>query len=331
MSIFSAFLACCCGTDTPATDCPPEPCLSATVSVSITANPVACNNVDSVTCETCGDSLCFTNVKGCTCDEQHALLLPNVAWQTGLGPATVWTAWCSYYDHAPYPECIGTPSTFVDCGSSQTEFDGPIEGSISASFDCGAVDGFGDCSGTPQTSYFPDFASYDGGNGMMVTVKGCCCENCNCGGTKCSLVYVDIVARWTVEHYAPVFGYAMPPYYVCDCGDDSQDAVDVNFATGTSSLLHEQTASLVFERVIYTSQSDCRLAPGAYTLRSATLVNPMAKCWIGGAYVQSDLTCGFTNGELFQATTDPYCDTSGACGKSSLAAAGWNVSVTVAA
>ena len=329
MSIFSAFLACCCGSDTPATDCPPDPCLTATVTVSITANPVACDNVDSVTCEACGSEPCETHVRGCTCDEIAAMKSANVAWQTGLAPAYVWSAWGSGYEYS-YPSCIDSPLTFHECGSTTTSVGGAIEGSVSASFDCGSVDGFGACTGTPQTSYFPDFASYDGGNGMMVTVNGCCCENCNCGGTKCSLVYVDITARWTVEHDAPTFGPLIGAG--CDCGPDNNDASDVVYFPGTSSFTHEQTASLVFERVIYTSQTSCRLAPGAYTLRSASLVNPVGYCWLAGAYVENDSTCGWgIPGGYYTSTGALTCGTSGACGKSSLAAAGWNVSVTVAA
>ena len=340
MSIFAAMLACCCNpTDTPATDCPEgtPPCTAKTVTVEFTANPVQCDPVELVECEACPGWICMDQVRGCDCTDLAALSVPKITWLSGLSEAKAVVAWNTYMTTSgSFPDCV---STLHECSSTTQSYGAAYTTTMTFSVPCGGVFG-GDCDGAISTQYYPDEASYVAGNGVRVDINGCCCDDCQCGGIKCSTVFVSLTAVWSVDVDAPAFGFILGTPYYCNCDIDHNDVgefgvlglYDPYQGTFPVTFTHTQTVTIAYEATIFTSQADCHLAPGAYRVRAVNYSNQQGAAWIPG-FMSDGTDCLAVRGAFVENPANPSeigCSGAASCGRTDLATAGWSVSVTVA-
>lgn len=339
VSLFVPMLPCCCdgGTPTPATECPGEiPCPTKTVRVSITADPIACDPVESVDCTECTE-FCGGSVDAC-CPDTIPLMVPRATFTTGLSQAIAAHAWHAYAVRMVDQDGCHLVST-TSCGSEIIPFTEQYSAVAVAELDCGTYGaGFGSCTGTPTTIYHPSESAFNANMGMKIILTGCCCGDCECDTpNKCSFVDVNIEARWAIPLDLKLFGYAQGPPWYCNCEiyDEFGNVIgtyglDYPYGgTFATDFVHIQYASVRFETTIYDDQTDCGLAPGPYTISYAALSNqPGGILMDGFGYNHVIMECG-TPGYLEHTTPPPDCDSITTCSKGELKAAGWSISVSV--
>ena len=317
----------CCGPDeTPAEDCPPgPPCATRTVTISFSISPRSCLPIEAVAPYAC-DAFCpGGKVKGCDCSQVTDLFVPGITYGSGYADASFWVVWHTHYTTAGSP-CVGT---LVPCGSASHDFTTVLSGTVTATVSCAPG-----C--TTVYAYYPSEAAWNDPeqDALRFTIDASWCEECECDALApwCAVITIHAEARWFQSISAPTFGYA-GPVYLCDCGDDSDLALDYPAGTETVGVGHLQILDAQFERRILASQTQCGPAPGNYLCKSASWQNqPMVALapgliWYSGA-------CTLADGLYYDALDSGgigLCDPDTAtCGKGSMADAGWNLTVEVA-
>lgn len=319
-------LWCCCEPDeVPAETCPPDPCEYRTVVVSFVVEGRGCGGLETVGCVPCNP--CGSGeVRGCDCSELAELFAPELVWGTGLAPAACYVAWHTHFLTSGSP-CVGT---LVPCGWRTVAFDEVYAGELAFSLLCGAG-GFGSsCDGDDEIKYWPNEAAWVAGNGLRISVHGCCCGECECAGAPlCSELVVTIDARWTKDVTVPQFGY-FGGVGQCDCGEAPNQAFDFPASMSPTQFGHNQTLSVRLERRLLESQPHCALAAGGYQVKSADWATMHLACWVGGLLSDGE-DCTQVEGWLISEAGEVglACGGAGACGKAALSAAGWDVSVEV--
>lgn len=323
MSLTITPIVCCCtATPTPAEVCPTsDPCPTRTVRISVAADPIACDPADIIDCRSCADF----DIATCTCDDDAwPLSVPETTWTTGLSQAVAAIGWSSYVWVENGPPC--TVTTY-ECGHDTIPFTEQYVNVFELTLGCSEDGGFGGC-GESTVAYYPSEAAWTAYAGVKVAVSGCCCGACDCNTPYlCSRIDIVISARWTLD----ITGRAIVEIGV-DCEPNRTilrgSGVDASYS---QQITHEQTASLRYEKVIYDTQTDCGLAPGAYTLAWASLHNdPGAVVYNGYGWNHVGSTCQFYNSDfLYHTSPPPDCDTTDTCSRGELKIRGWSIGVSV--
>lgn len=326
MSLTITPIVCCCtDTPTPAEVCPTSEgdCPTRTVRISVAVDPIACDPVDIIGCRAC-DGIDY--IATCTCDDDPwPLSVPETTWTTGLSQAVAAIAWSSYVWIENGPPC--TVTTY-ECGHDTTPFTEQYVNVFELTMSCGADGGFGGCGGTDTVAYYPSEAAWTAYAGLRVTARGCCCGACDCNlPYLCSRIDITISARWSLDmtgRSIVQIGVDCEPNRVILRGSSAD-------ASYTQQVTHEQEAALRYEKVIYDTQTDCGLAPGAYTLASANLTNGGGVVFYNGyGWNHIGSECDFYNSDFLYHTTDPtYCDTTDTCSRGELKIRGWSIGVSV--
>lgn len=351
MSIVAAH-CCCAPGPTPAVDCPDDgtPPPPPTVSISLVATPTACSPVKSVLCVPancgCDDGTGQTYIIPSAicnfdCTPQIPAYIPRPTFNSGLGAARAIYAWSTYTDE-PATNCPGALYNFVmPCGSIEQEYQ-PWE--INTQFSLGCGSGSTETPSVPCTSavdnisYHPSQAAYEAGNGVLIQTYGCCCVDCHCNpNPKCSTITVSVVARWklTIEvpNVVPVVNVPGNCWCGCPaCTGGSWFHRQPPFYSNTIDFTHEQFLLITLEQTIYNTQTETRLAPGVYSVRTVEVNNQCGAVYMCGALWDNDGECtlggGFVDAGL---DCDVACIENNECSDSLLTAHGWSISVSVGA
>ena len=308
---------CCCESQTPAEDCPDDqPEQSPTVTIDITVMPMACSPVEAITCvpANCGCDggsgqtfIIPSAICNDACAPQFPAYIPAPVFGTGLGEAKAQWAWSTHTEEPP-SNCPGAKyDRVVGCGGSEQGYE-PWQISPKVELQCGTAGAASPCvpctAANGVTTYVPTQAAYEAGNGVRAVVSGCCCVPCNCiNDPKCSTVTVEIHARWKLSLSVPdircVAGdngcWCNAPFYDAGAWFHRQDP----YWSTQVDFIHEQTAYVVFEKTIYTNQTEQKLAPGIYAPRCATFAHQCGQLYVCGAFASIDGECvGACDGEL---------------------------------
>jgi hypothetical protein len=352
MSIVAAH-CCCAPGPTPAPDCPEgtTPPTPPTVTISLTATPIACTPVKSVLCVPadcgCDDGTGQTYIIPSAicnfdCAPQIPAYIPRPTFASGLGSAQAIYAWSTYTDE-PAVNCPGALFNFaMPCGSIAIDYT-PWEIVSEFPLGCGTAGAESVCipctSAIDSVTYHPSQESYDNGHGVRIQTFGCCCVTCACNpNPKCSTITVSIHARWKLTLEVPnVVSVANDPGG-CWCGEfpvftgGSWWHRQPPFYSNTIDFTHEQTLDMVFEQTIYTTQTETRLAPGNYLARCVSMTNQCGAVYMCGAFWDND-GC-LTGGGFVDAGLDcdvPCLVQNEECNDALLTAHGWSINVSVGA
>jgi hypothetical protein len=323
------------------------------VTIKLDASPIACSWVKSASCVpmTCGcdGGAGQTQIKPCgpttPCTTLVPAFFPYVNFVTGLGAAKAFACWPTYSDET-YPSVGTCTSTIVPCGSFEQSYD-PYSTNWSFPLTCGGDGSLAICGGMAggNVQYYPSQASYEAGNGVKVEVSGYCCETCACvSNPKCSVIAVNVHAIWTISAQVPWVRF-IPGANLCICNDPFFDVgawilQAAPYGPQTLDFVHQQFLTMEFENTIYTTQTEKRLAPGAYAPRCIQeMQNQCGAAAVTGFYSFTGsvdacngiapYTPGFIDAGID--CGEPCLVQDQQCSVAELAAHGWGISVSVSA